>query len=408
MSLVSHAAGLVSKHGWKALLDKELLLSEKHLHFRVDGVMLSAFLGGFAGLYHMINCLLRRIRDKQDGYNALISGTLASVTVLTQDADRRRTLALYIFIRAVQSSYNAAKARNWFHFYGSSWRHGDTLLFALGSSQVMYSWIMRPETLPVSFVKFISRTGPIHPVARAAVRFQQRGIPVDLELIHKHLVQQKGSVLDPLTTSFPSIIPCSVLHPGQPSCTMQQWDTFRNAFKAAVPMYASINMAATLLSLSKFFRSPLTYVFHAFTGTIQSAVFLAAFVQLYMTTICIQRRFVTHDHRWIYYFAGIISGLSVLIEKKNRRAELALYVLPRALEGLYNQGLDHSVLPFIENGDLYLFALSMGMLSYYFEHEPKMLAPLITTLFSNLLGDPDKNQSRKQIKQEKNNEDNNE
>ena len=46
--------------------------------------------------------------------------------------------------------------------------------------QVMYAYVMRPETLPASYNKFIVNTGPIDKVVLSAVRDQIRGAPVDI------------------------------------------------------------------------------------------------------------------------------------------------------------------------------------------------------------------------------------
>ncbi len=39
------------------------------------------------------------------------------------------------------------------------WKHGDTALMCLATSQIGYSWIMRPSTLPPSYVHFLNRHG---------------------------------------------------------------------------------------------------------------------------------------------------------------------------------------------------------------------------------------------------------
>ena len=53
-----------------------------------------------------------------------------------QKPERRRTLALYTLARLAQARYNSLKAAGRWHFWGSTWPHGDTLLFALSSAQV--------------------------------------------------------------------------------------------------------------------------------------------------------------------------------------------------------------------------------------------------------------------------------
>lgn len=63
----------------------------------------------------------------------------------------------------------------------------------------------------------------------------------------------------------------------------------------------------------------------------------------------------------MYWVAGGIAALSVLLEKKARRSELALYVLPRAGDSLWYILVNRHLLPNIRNAEVLnhsLFSLS--------------------------------------------------
>jgi len=81
-------------------------------------------------------------------------------------------------------------------------------------------------------------------------------------------------------TAVPEMVGCSVLHPQQPSCYTQQWETWRNSFRRSIPVYLSVNLAATLFNMGHFFRHPITSLGYIGVGTARSAAFLATFVQL--------------------------------------------------------------------------------------------------------------------------------
>lgn len=57
----------------------------------------------------------------------------------------------------------------------------------------------------------------------------------------------------------------------------------------------------------------------------------------------------------MYWVAGGISALSVLLEKKARRGELALYVLPRAGDSLWYILVNRHFLPDVKNAEVLLF-----------------------------------------------------
>lgn len=61
-----------------------------------------------------------------------------------------------MLIRGLQACYNGLKSRQLFHFH-----HGDSLIFILASAQIMYGYALQPKSIPSSFYKFISKTGPI-------------------------------------------------------------------------------------------------------------------------------------------------------------------------------------------------------------------------------------------------------
>jgi hypothetical protein len=73
------------------------------------------------------------------------------------------------------------------------------------------------------------------------------------------------------------------------------------------------------------------------------------------------------DHKLHYGLAGLIASWAILIERKPRRAELALYVLPRAADSLYQILVEHKLLARVPRGEAALFAASMAVLMYFFE-----------------------------------------
>lgn len=70
------------------------------------------------------------------------------------------------------------------------------------------------------------------------------------------------------------------------------------------------------------------------------------------------RKVASKDHKLVYWLAGGLSALSVLLEKKSRRSELALYVLPRAGDSLWYILVNRHLLPDIKNAEVPHFTLS--------------------------------------------------
>ena len=109
---------------------------------------------------------LQKLRGKKDFWNTFISGSISSLSILILEKEKGestcRSLALYFMARVMQCFYNSAVQRGIWKFPGSSWNYWDSLLFILSTTQIMYVYVMRPDTLPFSYFNFIRNSGPIH------------------------------------------------------------------------------------------------------------------------------------------------------------------------------------------------------------------------------------------------------
>ncbi|KAA8539742.1 hypothetical protein F0562_026434 [Nyssa sinensis] len=360
---------LARRRSYSSLLDLKQLVSEKDLIVREEACRIGLLFGGFTGSYHALRCLLRKWRKKETPLNAFLAGSVAGLSILAlDDSNRRRTLALYLLARLGQCAYNSAKSKNKFHLWGSHWRHGDALLFALACAQVMYGFIMHPESLPKSYQDFIQKTGPVAPPVYKAVRDCCRGFPVDVASLSAYLSNRRDSNSVKLD-EFPSIIPCSIIHPDTKSCLAHNANAASATFRKTFPLYFSLTFVPfVVLHLQKFMDTPVHTCWYAVKGAVRSTTFLSAFVGIFQGVICLHRKVASKDHKLVYWVAGGISALSVLLEKKGRRGELALYVLPRAGDSLWYILVNRHLLPNIKNAEIALFCACMGGIMFYLEH----------------------------------------
>ncbi|KAF3675672.1 putative glutamate dehydrogenase [Capsicum annuum] len=386
IGILLRAFKLARRQSYSSLLDLKQLVSEKDLIVREEACRIGLLFGGFTGSYHALRCLLRKLRRKETPLNAILAGSVAGLSILAlDDSNRRRTLALYLLARLSQCAYNSAKSKNRFHLWGSHWSHGDSLLFALSCAQVMYSFIMRPESLPKAYRDFIQKTGPVAAPVYKAVKDSCRGSPVDVASLHAYLSKTKGSATMKLE-EFPAIIPCSVIHPGTKSCLVRDANAAAATFRKTFPLYFSLTFVPfVVLRLQKFMDAPTRTCWYALTGSVRSTTFLSAFVGIFQAAICAHRKVASKDHKLVYWVAGALSGLSVLLEKKARRGELALYVLPRAADSLWYILVNRHLLPDIKNAEVPLFCACMGGIMYYLEHEPDTMAPFLRGLIRRFL-----------------------
>ncbi|KAF1780686.1 P-loop containing nucleoside triphosphate hydrolase [Phytophthora cactorum] len=311
---------LLQRRDWRGATDLRQLLDEKHLNFRVDAL---------------------QDKKKLKEISALGSGAIAALALGFVDAKRRRSLALYALTRALQCGYNTAKRQQRWHFWGSDWQYGDALLFALSSAQVMYAYVMRPATLPSEYFRFIQRTGPVELETLELVQQVNRSVPVSAATLQKLINRKPGIPKDfPLPTDM------------------------------CLADFCMQMLTRVVIHFKRFLRAPFRTLARSTLNATRSNCFLASFVTLYLSLVCMHRRLVSKDHRFIYYLAGLGASPTILLEPKSRRSELALYVLPRALDSLAMILHDRGVCSGFKYGEVALFSASMS-------HEMESMSPFL-------------------------------
>ena len=101
----------------------------------------------------------------------------------------------------------------------------------------------------------------------------------------------------------------------------------------------------------------------AFVGIFQVAHFSGGILWIFLAhkfdfaldlqaVICLHRKVASQDHKLVYWLSGGLAALSVLFERKSRRSELALYVLPRAGDSLWYILVNRHLLPNIKNAEV--------------------------------------------------------
>lgn len=391
----------LAKTNPKALLSLEELINEKNLKVRVDAVRLGLFCGIFTGGFNYLHCCLRRyatdVTPKKERIITLIAGFLAGLSILTQTKTRRRWFALLALVRLLQCLYNETKRRKWF----KPLFHGDALLFMIASAQVMYAYVMRPETLPASYHKFIVNSGPIHGKILQVVRNNCRGIPFDEAFVTKYV---RSHISSSQATSFSisqnplPMIGCDILHPMEPFCSRNFGHVFLSTFKKIFPLYVSLTFVPMfVLRLFKLFKDPINQIGRGIFSAARSTAFLATFCAGYQGIICSHHNVAKYGSKAMWWIAGFITSLSILIERQPRRSELALYTMPRSLDSAWLVLQDHGLVPTVPYGDVMVFCLSVSGLMYFYHNHPyRTVSPFLTKVFNWLF-----DKKRQEIKEDK-------
>ena len=162
----------------------------------------------------------------------------------------------------------------------------------------MYAYVMRPETLPPSYWRFIVRTGPLDPFVLEQVRRNNRGLPVDVKGLLDFSNEKAGRVLTPppITSEYPPMIPDILLHPHEPSLIRNLIPVFIGAAKMSFPLYLSLSFVpSVVLRFKQFVKNPLLAAYKAVAGAAQSTLFLALFPTIYQGVVSVHHNMVSTD-----------------------------------------------------------------------------------------------------------------
>lgn len=189
----------------------------------------------------------------------------------------------------------------------------------------------------------------------------------------------------PMATTRPRRIPASILHPHEADPAAQAVATWIKAFRQAGPVYATLSLVPLAFRLRRALADPWGSLGKAARAALQSTVYISTFVASYMALIDLQRRLVPWDHKAVYGVAGGLASLTTWMEGAERRAELLLYTVPRAIEVLRDIMFDHKVARSMPGLWVAVFGVSLAVLLRARETAPGTVGRLTKTVVDAML-----------------------
>jgi hypothetical protein len=287
------------------------------------GMFLGSFSGGFVALDEGIALGLGR--EKTTSWRALASGLLAGSSLIFAGKDTRHTsLSLFVFLKGLtflircgnvplvvrggQERGEEYPRRAWVRkiLAPTRLRHGDMIIMCLAMSQLGYSWIVLPSTLPRSMLNFLNKHGG-------------------------QSNQVMGEIRKMCNLPRPGRIPCQIVHPGQ-TCNEHALGFFPQAYARAIPVYLPVYIVpALLIHRQKLLSDPEIWP-KIIKGTLRSSLFLSLFCTFAWRSVCMAFQMHRRASGTIIASSCWMAGLALIAEKKSRRMDLSVYALSRALE----------------------------------------------------------------------------
>jgi len=111
-----------------------------------------------AGVYKLVLCILRRLRNKDDGFNSFVGGALAGLCLFLETSKRiKKLFVMAFFIRSVDTVVTLLEKKGLI----KKIKHFEVYLFAPMISFLVYAYFYEKEVFPPGIDKaFIATARP--------------------------------------------------------------------------------------------------------------------------------------------------------------------------------------------------------------------------------------------------------
>ena len=169
---------------------------------------------------------------------------------------------------------------------------------------------------------------------------------------------------------------CSLLHPEHPSCSKYSLNFLVRAFtRRSLPIYLRVFAVPLILRLVQG-RHPVKSIANFGTGVIQSSFFLALYCTVAWSSVCMTADLPDPLRLKLRpLLTGLMSGGSLLVEKKSRRIEIALYVLSHALYVLMSKLERKRGSKFPNHSETLVAMLCCGFLLHIYLQDSDVIRP---------------------------------
>jgi len=162
-----------------------------------------------------------------------------------------------------------------------------------------------------------------------------------------------------------------MVHPFCPhSCYKATWIVWKDAF-----LYGSTVYTPLFLFPALWRRKSLSHILQkTLPSILRSSTFLGSLGSMTLPMACFIRNMLGKNHPLQIFTAGLFTGIiSISIEEKSRRPELAVYSLNQGMEAVYRMFAIRGFAPMYKYGDVGIFVVAMSILSYLYNHEGEHL-----------------------------------
>ncbi|KAI5290371.1 hypothetical protein KEM54_001709 [Ascosphaera aggregata] len=314
-------------------------------------------------------------------YTPAIGASLAgfALGVLPEGAARSYA-ALWLFVRALEATYNALNAKGCI-FQKRPWWFGSWILMPISMAQLFHSFVFDRDTVPgglsaqrqwpasteivdslayLAKLKWPAFTSPIlHPL-------HPQPLPSGIENI--------APITSPAHPSIPSLS-CALLHPKSTSCLNVGVQQNLLIVPQLGKILLKIHFIIALFKLEGLLRHPLKTINGLCIDIVARTVLISTVISAAWGSICLfnnyfPRRFIPAQR---FYLSGVLAGLPFAALGQDHRS-LFLYFFRLAISSCWEAGKKRKVFRAVKNGDIFIISASWAVLSILLNGRPKAVS----------------------------------
>lgn len=331
-------------------------------------------------------------------FRVVLSAAVSGLCFFFIPPEYRVSLSMFFFVRALEigGTYGAE------HGYLPSLPHSDTLLMASASCIVVWCWLFHRSALEPAYAHFLDiQGGKPRWVTDAYTQchFGNDALFASHPIID--IAQQRRAKQGiPLLSPSSPTLRCDVLHPGQGHAA-HMFSSLRRAVLRALPVYIPVYVLPLLVfRMRDILRTPGLSLYLTAFSIARSSLFLASCGTACWSSACLLTNYLHSTTSFNALVAGWLGGATVLIEKKSRRIELALYVLAQAVPAAFRCLHDWGHLPRVRHADAAVFVCSIAVIMAAYVLRPHLLRRSYLSLLLFFFGSGGRNagfHTRKQV-----------
>ncbi|KAF2645076.1 hypothetical protein P280DRAFT_444425 [Massarina eburnea CBS 473.64] len=324
-----------------------------------------------------------------------IGSSLAGFFLAVYPADQLRvTIAIYIFTRALEFSYNRLEELAYFK-NRPAW-FGSWMIMPVACGQLLHAFVFDRDCFPAAYGKFILNNSPEYIQKRPMGYPKGLKWPDTFDIVdslaqiskarwspfispilfpNSETLPKSLTAIAPITSpAHPAIknLSCALLHPNDPSCMRTYVSYWIQAFPKVARFFTIILTAFSVTRYKSFLDSPITALNQLAKSILRMSIFICGSIGTSWGSICLFQnifpRTLLPTQRW--FFGGFLGGLWAFLERKDGRGNF-LYSARMSIDSLWKVGVKRGWWRGLKNGDVLLFVLSLATVNVLYEISPK-------------------------------------